>query len=169
MISHPCGQVCLTLQYDSHRILLQLVKPTQQMLEQVKHYWKTSHHHWTHCICGQGVLLTTIFTPQPLRLDGYCHCLGGRAGSVWYLVKVITLYRFPVSCNFYRNGLYIRILDEFDIDLCVTFLNFQTSSRSSCPVNAITLQQLHASCCNFTEIFSTTKSQTRFCLTFFTF
>ncbi len=25
--------------------------------------------------------------------------------------------------------LYIKILDEFDIDLCVTFLNFQTSSR----------------------------------------
>ncbi len=62
--------------------------------------------------------------------------------------------------------LYIKISDEFNIDLCVTFLNFQTSSRSSCLVNTITLQELPVSFCNFTEVFSTSKSQIISMLTF---
>ncbi len=103
-----------------------------------------------------------LFTPQPLRLEGYCRCLGGR---------------YPLSCEcdnslqiacimlyLYRDVLYIKILDEFHIDLCVTFLNFQTSSMSSCLVNAITPQQFHASC-DFIEIFSTSKSWTSSMLT----
>ncbi len=38
----------------------------------------------------------------------------------------------PASyCNFNRDVLHIKILQEFNIDLCVTFLNFQTSSWPS--------------------------------------
>ncbi len=65
--------------------------------------------------------------------------------------------------------LYIKISGEFDIDLCVTFLNFRTSSRSICLVNTITLQELPVSFRNFTEIFSTLKSRTSSMLTFMTF
>ncbi len=65
--------------------------------------------------------------------------------------------------------LYIKISDEFDIDLCVTFSNFQTRSRSSCLVNTITLQELPLLFCNFTEIFSTSKSWMILMLTFLTF
>ncbi len=65
--------------------------------------------------------------------------------------------------------LYIKISDEYDIDLCVTFLNFQTSSRSSCLVNTITLQELPVSFCNFPEIFSRSKSRTSLMFTFLTF
>ncbi len=39
-------------------------------------------------------------------------------------------------------------MDKFKSYLCVTFLNFQTSSRSNCLVNMITLQEL---CCCFEE------------------
>ncbi len=57
------------------------------------------------------------------------------------------------------------ISNEFDIDLWVTFMNFQTCSWSGCIVNMIGKQQLHASCCNFTKIFSTSKSQTSLMMT----
>ncbi len=68
----------------------------------------------------------------------------------------------------YQDVLHIKISNKFDVDLCVTFLNFQTSSHSSCLVNTITTQELHASC-NFTGIFSTLKSWTSLMLTFLTF
>ncbi len=61
----------------------------------------------------------------------------------------------------------LNILDTFYIDLCLTILNFQTCSRSVCLVNTITPQELHAHICfNFTEIFSTSKSQPSLMLTF---
>ncbi len=46
----------------------------------------------------------------------------------------------------------IKISDKFNINLCVTFLNFQTSSRSNCLLKTITLQELPVSFRNFTEI-----------------
>ncbi len=63
-------------------------------------------------------------------------------------MNAITLHKLPVSsCN-----LIVVFMDEFDVDLCVTFLNFQTSSRSSCLVKTITLQELPVSFHNFRDI-----------------
>ncbi len=107
-----------------------------------------------------------IFTPQLLRLEGYWCCLVRRSGSVRDFVNAITLHKLHVSsCILYSGVLHIKILDDFDVDLCVTFLNFQTCSKSGCIVNMITPQQLHASC-NFTEIFFTSKSLTSSMLPF---
>ncbi len=68
---------------------------------------------------------------------------------------------------------YIKISDEFDIDICVTFLNFQSSSQSSYLVNAITQQELPVSCPNFTGLIVHIKISDEFnidlCLTFLNF
>ncbi len=56
--------------------------------------------------------------------------------------------------------------EGFDIDFYMIFLNFQISSWSSCFINAITDQELHALCWNFTGIFSTSTVWTTLMLTF---
>ncbi len=48
----------------------------------------------------------------------------------------------------------------------VSFLNFETSSQSSCLVNAVTPQEQHTSCYNFTWILSAPKSWTSLMLTY---
>ncbi len=48
----------------------------------------------------------------------------------------------------YSDVLYIKIIDKFDIDICLTFLNFQTSPSSNCLADAITPQMLPALCHN---------------------
>ncbi len=54
--------------------------------------------------------------------------------------------------------LYIKILDKFDVDLCLTFINFQSSTRSNGLktathiLNTITHQKLPISCYNFTNV-----------------
>ncbi len=69
--------------------------------------------------------------------------------------------------------LHMKISKEFEIDHCLTFLNFWTSWRSSCLFTAIAQAELytyccmelytycwielHASCCNFTGRVSTPK------------
>ncbi len=41
-----------------------------------------------------------------------------------------------INIDIDSSVLHIKILDEFNVDLCVTFWTFKTSSRSSCLVNA---------------------------------
>ncbi len=65
-------------------------------------------------------------------------------------MNTITLQELPVS--FYRDILHIKILDEFDVDLCLTFLSFWNRSCSNGSilqllVNKIMYQNLPASCC----------------------
>ncbi len=45
----------------------------------------------------------------------------------------------------------IKMSEEFDIDLGVAFLNFDTSSRSITLVNMITLE-CYVLCCTFTAV-----------------
>ncbi len=65
----------------------------------------------------------------------------------------------PYECNnssrfacivlqLYRDVLHIKILDGFDCDCYLTYLNFQISSRS----NGLEVEELPASYCNFTEV-----------------
>ncbi len=70
----------------------------------------------------------------------------------------------PASCcNFTRSYvLLIRISAKFDVDLCVTFLNFQSKPKSNDLVNTIIPQKLHVPCCSFTGIFSTSEISTTF-------
>ncbi len=49
--------------------------------------------------------------------------------------------------------LLIRISAIFDVDLCVTFLYFQSNSKSNDLVNTIILQKLHVPCFSFTGFF----------------
>ncbi len=55
--------------------------------------------------------------------------------------------------------------ENFNIDLCLTFLNIGTRSRLSCLVIAVTNQELHSLCFIFTGLFFS-KSQTSSTLTF---
>ncbi len=68
----------------------------------------------------------------------------------------------PASfCSF--TGSYvvlIRISAKLDVDLCVTFLNFQMDSIWKDLVNTITLHNLLVSSCSLTVVFSTSKSWT---------
>ncbi len=48
---------------------------------------------------------------------------------------------------------------EFDVDLCVSVLNFQSNPKSNDLVNGITPQKLHVPCCSFTRKVSASKSQ----------
>ncbi len=43
---------------------------------------------------------------------------------------------------------------KFNVDLCMTFLNYESSLKSNGPVNTITFQELPASYCNFPEMLS---------------
>ncbi len=55
---------------------------------------------------------------------------------------------------------------KFDVDLCITFLNVQSSPKSNVFVNMINLHELRAPCCIFTWMFSTPESQRSLTLTF---
>ncbi len=63
-----------------------------------------SHFQITQCSWGvfSVNIIFMVFTPQPPRLEGYCHCLGGLAGEKCpELVNAISLYKLTVSgCNF---------------------------------------------------------------------
>ncbi len=74
----------------------------------------------------------------------------------------------PASCcNFTGSDvLLIRISTKFDVDLCVTFLNFQAGSIWEDLVNVITFHKLPVSSCNLIVVFSTSKSFTGLMLTF---
>ncbi len=50
-----------------------------------------------------------------------------------------------------------NISDKFDVDIYVTFWNFQTSLMSHCPVKMLTPLKLSVSYCNFIWMFSTSK------------
>ncbi len=77
---------------------------------------------------------------------------------------------FASCCNFTRSNVnHIKMSTKFDVDLCVTFLNFQSTPKLNGFVNAITLQNVYAPCCSFTGMFSTPKSQRRLTLTFCNF
>ncbi len=62
----------------------------------------------------------------------------------------------PASCCNCTGGdvLLIRISTKFDLDLCVTFLNFQAGIIWEDGVNAETFGRLPVSC-NFIRMFST--------------
>ncbi len=64
------------------------------------------------------------------------------------------------------NVLLIRISTRFDVDLCVTCLNFQTGSIWEDLVNVITLHKLLVSSCNLIVDFSSSKSWKSSILTF---
>ncbi len=70
------------------------------------------------------------------------------------LVNMIMPQNVPASCcNFTGSDvLLIRISAMFDVDLCVTFLNFQSNPKSNNIVNVITPPNLHVSC-SFIRIF----------------
>ncbi len=73
-------------------------------------------------------------------------------------------------CNIIGSDvILIRISDKFDVDLCVTFLNFQYNPKSSDLVNAITLQKLHVPCCSFIGIFFTANFYVDLYATFLNF
>ncbi len=55
---------------------------------------------------------------------------------------------------------YIRISAKFDVDLCVTFLNFEVGSIWKDLMNAKTLHKLPVSSYNLIVLFSTSKSWT---------
>ncbi len=71
------------------------------------------------------------------------------------------------------NVLPIRISNKFDLDLCVTFINFQAGSIWEDLVNVITLRKLPVSSCNLIVVFCTSKILDRFdvdlCVTFLNF
>ncbi len=122
------------------------------------------HYIWIYCHLVT-ILVTTFYPSAPLgwrvlSLPGWA-----ASGTLWTrqlfidcLYHVVTLH----GCSLHKNLAGVR-------HLCVTFLNFQTSSRSCCLVNTITLQELPVSFCNFTEIFYTSKSRTSSILTFWPF
>ncbi len=68
------------------------------------------------------------------------------------LVNMIITQNLPASCNFTGNDVLIRISAKFDVNLCVTFLNFQSNPESNDLVNAITPQKLHVPFSSFTCI-----------------
>ncbi len=78
------------------------------------------------------------------------------AASCSILVNKIMHQNLPASyCNCSGSDvLLIRISTKFDLDLCVTFLNFQAGNIWKDLVNAITFRRLPVSC-NFTWMFST--------------
>ncbi len=84
------------------------------------------------------------------------------------LVHMIIPQNLPTSCcNFTgRDVLFIRISAEFDVDLCVTFLNFQSNPKSNDLVNGIISQKLHIPCCSFKGIFFHIRISQSFMLIF---
>ncbi len=67
----------------------------------------------------------------------------------------------------YRYFFHITISAKFYVDLAVTVLNFQYSSRSNYLVNLMTPQHLPALYCNFTRLFFTWNSwNTSICMNF---
>ncbi len=73
----------------------------------------------------------------------------------------------PSCCKFIGSDvLLVRISAKFDVDLCVTFLNFQYNPKSNDFVNATTPQKLHVLCCSFTSIFFTSEFPPIFMLIF---
>ncbi len=60
----------------------------------------------------------------------------------------------------------IRISAKFDVDLCVTFLNFQAGGVWKDLVNMVTLHKLLVSSCNLIVVFCTSKSWKGLTLTF---
>ncbi len=73
------------------------------------------------------------------------------------LVNMIKHQNLPASCCNCTGSdvLLIGISTKFDLDLCVTFINFQAGSIWEDLVNTITFRRLSVSCCNFTWMFST--------------
>ncbi len=53
------------------------------------------------------------------------------------LVNMIMPQNFPTSCCNFTGSDVLRISAEFDVDLCVTFLNFQSNPKSNDIVNGI--------------------------------
>ncbi len=95
-------------------------------------------------------------TLAPLIKTALCQAEVRLAGGVRYLVNAINLHRLPASCNCTGSDvLLIRISTKFDLDLCVTFLNFKAGSIWEDIVNVITFRRLPISCCNFMWMFST--------------
>lgn len=74
-------------------------------------------------------------------------------GSWQYFVSYLFrnwLYHATLQgCSSHKN-----LANFVDVDLCVTFMNFQASLVSNCLVKVITPQELYALCCNFKGIFS---------------
>ncbi len=87
---------------------------------------------------------------------------GWQSGMVWrfgrLLVNMIMHQNLPASCCNLTGSdiLCIIISAKFDVDLCVTFLNFQSDPKSNDLVNGITPQKLP--CCSFTGMVSASKS-----------
>ncbi len=67
--------------------------------------------------------------------------------------------------SFYKDIPHTSISDEFQVDLWVTCLNFQTMPRSNYLLIAKIPQELHALCYNFTRMFSVSISERRLTLT----
>ncbi len=81
----------------------------------------------------------------------------------------------PASCCNCTGSdvLLIRFSTKFDLDLCLTFLNFQAGSIWEDLANVITLHKLPVSSCNLIVVFCTSKSWDKLdvdlCVTFLNF
>ncbi len=64
------------------------------------------------------------------------------------LVNMIMPQNLPASCcNFSGSDVLLIIISaKFDVDVCVTFVTFQSNTKSNDLVNAITPQILHLPC-----------------------
>ncbi len=74
-------------------------------------------------------------------------------------IKILDEFDIDLCVTFLNctgsDVLLIRISTKSDLDLCVTFINFQADSISEDLVNATTFRRLPVSSCNFTWMFST--------------
>ncbi len=83
------------------------------------------------------------------------------------LVNMIMPQNLPASCcNFTGTDVLIKISAKFDVDLCLTFLNFQSNPKSNDLMNAMIPQKLHVPCCSFTSIFFASEFRPSFMLIF---
>ncbi len=74
-----------------------------------------------------------------------------------------------IISQLYRDVLYVKIWNKFDVDLCATFLTFENWSRSNCLVNMIIPQEMLVSVYNATWMFQISKPQTYSVLIFIPF
>ncbi len=77
--------------------------------------------------CSEFYLYVYPSTPH---LKEYCICLGRHGG--WQLMNEMSLQKLTTSCNIVgMMAPYIKIMYEFGVDLCVTFLSCQIRPMSN--------------------------------------
>ncbi len=129
----------------------QVALRTHQFLSNCMHYFVTLLRYSPH----QNLRQVWYWLLSDLLAFWTRSCSNG--SILQLLVNRIMPQNLPSSCcNFISSDvLLIRISAMFDVDLCVTFLNFQYNPRSYDLVNAITPQKLHIPFCSFTGMYFT--------------